>query len=483
MSRTLYEAVIGLEIHAQLLTRTKVFCPVAVDTGALPNLQVGVVSAGLPGALPVLNAEAVRLAVLAALALECEVPACAVFERKNYFYPDLPKGYQISQLSSPVGKNGYVDILGETSQQLRVRIDRIQIEEDAGKLSHVGAQTWIDLNRAGTGLIEIVSHPDLRTPQQAAAYMKAVYNALVFAKVCDGNLEKGNFRCDANVSVRRVGDDRLGTRTEIKNVNSFRFVEKAIDYEIARQISVVESGGRIVQETRGWDSGSSTTYTMRSKEDAQDYRYFPDPDLPPLVLAPGWVEELRSTMPPLPAQIMARLESEHALEGSLARTLGADPSLYRYFCELCDQSAVPSRLIATWICGDLKRELADRQMEVSDLPFALAKLAQLLKFVSQESISGQNAKKLLRELFENSEVDLAELIETRKWRQESDPMVIAQWLDAVWAAHPEIVANALAGKHKVLDFLSGQVMKLSAGRANPVVVATLLREKLGQSLP
>ncbi|HVJ64059.1 MAG TPA: Asp-tRNA(Asn)/Glu-tRNA(Gln) amidotransferase subunit GatB [Bdellovibrionota bacterium] len=479
MSQKLFEAVIGLEIHAQLMTKRKAFCEAGVDADALPNQRVGIVSAGLPGALPTLNREVVTLAAAAAIALNCRVASRTIFERKNYFYPDLPKGYQISQLAFPIGSDGYVDIYGEKSEKLRVGIDRIQIEEDAGKLSHTGAKTWVDLNRAGTPLVEIVSRPDIRTPAQAAAYMKTVYNALVFAKVCDGNLEKGNFRCDANVSVRRVGEEKLGTRTEIKNVNSFRFVEKAIDFEIARQIALIEAGGRVVQETRGWDAGTSTTYTMRVKEDAQDYRYFPDPDLPPVVLSEGWVKGVRDSMPPLPDQIVAELQQRYGLDVGLARTLGADPKYYQFFQSLLTADAgLPADLVAKWICGDLSHELKVYRKEVDELPFVAAQLATLLGLVHEQRVSAQNAKKLLRLLFDQPQVDLPAHLREKGLEQISDRAQLGAWIDEVLAAHAAAADQLRAGDLKIFDFLQGQVMKASRGRANPVLVSEILKEKL-----
>jgi aspartyl-tRNA(Asn)/glutamyl-tRNA(Gln) amidotransferase subunit B len=478
VSQKLFEAVIGLEIHAQLMTKSKAFCTSMVSTEALPNHAVGIVSAGLPGALPTLNREVVVLATAAAIALNCEVASRAVFERKNYFYADLPKGYQISQLSSPIGLQGHVDIYGEKNEKLRVGIDRIQIEEDAGKLSHSGSKTWVDLNRAGTPLVEIVSKPDMRTPSQAAAYMRSVYNALVFAKVCDGNLERGNFRCDANVSIRRVGETHLSTRTEIKNVNSFRFVEKAIDFEIARQIALVEAGGTVVQETRGWDSGTSTTYTMRVKEDSQDYRYFPDPDLPPVKLSEAWVEEVRKSLPPLPDQIIRELQTKYKLEQGLSRTIGADPKIYHFFKILVDQHKLSSELVAKWICGDLSHELKVNQKEIDDLPFSGEQFAKLLELVRDQVISGQNGKKLLRALFENPTISLKDYIEERKMTQISDPKALVAWIDAALMANEAATEQARAGDIKIIDYLQGQVMKLSHGRANPVLVSELLKEKL-----
>lgn len=478
MSQAIYEAVIGLEIHAQLMSQSKAFCTSAVQADALPNHCVGVVSAGMPGALPSLNDEVLRLAVVASLALNCHVAQKARFERKNYFYPDLPKGYQISQLASPISTRGFVDIYGEKSEKIRIHIDRIQIEEDAGKLTHSGSSTWIDLNRAGTALVEIVSKPDIRTPAQAAAYMRAVYNALVFSKVCDGNLEKGNFRCDANVSIRRVGDENLGTRTEIKNVNSFRFVEKAIDYEIARQISLVESGGKVVQETRGWDSGSATTYTMRVKEDAQDYRYFPDPDLPPIVLTEKWVEGIRRSMPPLPDKISEELQNEFSLEPSFARVLGSDPKIYEYFKKLISQKQVNLQTAARWICGDLLHALKFFQVEVSDLPFDSRQIVCLLNMLEAEKISAQNAKKLLFALFEEPKLDLNAYVHQKKWILISDPTQIHAWIDEVFVNHSKIVEEARSGNLKVVDFLQGQVMKISQGHANPILVSKILKEKL-----
>jgi aspartyl-tRNA(Asn)/glutamyl-tRNA(Gln) amidotransferase subunit B len=310
-----FEVVIGLEVHAQLLTRSKIFCTAPVANESEPNTSVGSVSAGLPGSLPVLNRHAVELAVRAGFACHCEINARSRFARKNYFYPDLPKGYQISQFDEPICGEGWLEVASDEAgtKTRRVRIQRIHMEEDAGQLFHVASSTLVNLNRAGTPLIEVVTHPDLRSPLEAKNYLKVLHSLLVHTGVTDGNLEQGNFRCDANVSIRKLGETKLGTRTEIKNVNSFRFVELALEYEIARQIAVVEGGGKVIQETRGWDAAANKTFTMRTKEDADDYRYFPDPDLPPLVLSPEWIERIRQELPELPDDKRRRLQAEMGL--------------------------------------------------------------------------------------------------------------------------------------------------------------------------
>lgn len=481
MSHSLYESVIGLEIHVQLKTKSKAFCFSAAETESKPNSHLGVVTAALPGALPVLNSEVVKLAAIASLALNCKISETAVFERKHYFYPDLPKGYQISQLAKPIGTEGFLEIEDTPLKKVKVNIDRIQIEEDAGKLMHLGSSSLVDLNRAGTALIEIVTKPDLRTPTQAAKFMKLVYDYLVFAKVCDGNLELGNFRCDANVSVRKPGQKEFGTRVEIKNLNSFRFLEKAIDYEIARQITVLDSGENVYQETRGWDSGTSTTFSMRKKEEAQDYRYFPDPDLPPLKLSKGWVAKIKQNMPMLPDQIEKKLLETYFVEPAFAKLIASDATVYDYFIKIVDTYSVLPSLCAKWICGDLAHELNVHDLTIHKIPFSKKSFSLLLSLVEHHKISAQNAKKILKKMFSEPLVDPEVYASENNLLQISDPSKINEWVCHVFDQNPKVVEDARQGDLKVLDYLSGQVMKLSQGKANPVLVSQVIKEKLKEN--
>jgi aspartyl-tRNA(Asn)/glutamyl-tRNA(Gln) amidotransferase subunit B len=472
-----FEAVIGLEVHAQLLTATKAFCFVANKFGESENTQVGPVSGGLPGALPVLNEKAVELAVRAGFALNCKINRNSVFSRKNYFYPDLPKGYQISQFDRPVCGEGFVDIRVEGQPSKRIGIQRIHMEEDAGKSMHLGSMSLVNLNRSGVPLVEIVSYPDIRTPHEASAYLRKLHAALMYADVCDGNLEEGNFRCDANVSVRPVGQKELGTRTELKNINSFRFVEKAIEYEIARQIAVIEGGGRIVQETRGWDSAVGKTFTMRSKEEAHDYRYFPEPDMPPLLISEEWIQKIRETMPELPEAKKQRFVSQHGLTDYDSEILTSLRPLADYF-EKCVSLGAPAKQAANWITTELLRELKETEGDIEKCPVSPEHLAGMLKMLESGVISGKIGKTVFHEMFKSGR-DAESIVKEKGLVQVSDTSAIEGWVDQVLSANPAQVQEFRSGKTKLMGFFVGEIMKLSRGKANPGMVTDLVTKKLG----
>lgn len=473
---TSYEAVIGLEVHAQLMTQTKAFCPVAVKFGVKENTQVGPVSGGLPGALPVLNDEAVKLAVRAGLALNCEINRKSVFSRKNYFYPDLPKGYQISQFDEPICGAGEIEVdLGE--QKKKIRIHHIHMEEDAGKSTHLAATSLVNLNRSGTPLIEIVSQPDMRSAAEAVAYLKKIHSILVFADICDGNLEEGNFRCDVNISVRPVGQKELGTRTELKNINSFRFVEKAIEFEMIRQIAVLSSGGRVIQETRGWDSAAGKSFSQRSKEEAHDYRYFPEPDLPPLVLGEDFIEEVRAEMPELPHAKRVRFESAYGLSPYDADQLTQAKDIAAFFEETVKAGGTP-KASANWILSELLREMKGIEgAAIASSPVSPTQLAALIALIEKGTISGKIAKTVFDEMFKTKK-DPAVIVQEKGLIQVLDEGAIQEWIQSVIAAHPDVVGEYKQGKEKVFAFLVGQVMKLSKGKASPAVVGEKLKEAL-----
>lgn len=471
-----YEAVMGLEVHAQLLTQTKAFCFVSNRFGESENSMVGPVSGGLPGALPVLNERAVELAVRAGLALNCTINRRSVFSRKNYFYPDLPKGYQISQFDEPVCGPGWVDIEPEGGTSRRIQIERIHMEEDAGKSTHLGSMSLVNLNRSGVPLVEIVSRPDLRSPTEAVAYLKKLHQILVYAGICDGNLEEGNFRCDVNVSVRPLGQKELGTRTELKNINSFRFVEKATEYEIARQIAVIEGGGRVTQETRGWDAAAAKTFTMRSKEEAHDYRYFPEPDLPPLLVSDELVERVRRAMPELPDAKRARFVSTHGLSEYDAGVLTSSRELSAYYEETVVAGANP-KLAANWITTELLRELKEVEGDLAKSPVKAKDLATLVGLVEKGSISGKIGKTVFGEMFRTGRPP-DEIIREKGLAQVSDSGAIEAWVDEAIRSFPSQAASLRGGEQKLMGFFVGEIMKSSKGQANPRMVTELLRKKL-----
>ncbi|NCN26667.1 Asp-tRNA(Asn)/Glu-tRNA(Gln) amidotransferase subunit GatB [bacterium] len=470
-----YEITIGLEIHAQLLTHSKAFCFAPSEFAATENTMVGPVSAGLPGALPVLNLRAVELAVRAGHCLNCTINSKSVFSRKNYFYPDLPKGYQISQFDLPLCSNGWIEIEFGQNQKKRINIERIHMEEDAGKSTHFGSNSLLNLNRSGVPLIEIVTKPEITSSEEAVAFMKKVHSILTFAKVSDGNMEEGNFRCDVNLSVKPVGEKILGTRTEIKNINSFRFAEKAIAYEASRQIALIQNGQRVIQETRGWDAALDKTFSQRSKEEAHDYRYFPDPDLPPLVLTPHFIEQIIKDTPELPEAKKNRLAAKYRLSEYDASLLTSSSEVANYFEECISQGA-PAKPAANWILGDLFSHLKLREeLSIERSPIAPKALAELISLIETKVISGKIAKTVFSEMFNSGET-ASRIVKAKRLSQVSDSSQIQNWVNEVLQKNPEVVTQFQQGQSKVFAFLVGQVMKLSQGKADPEQVSVLLKK-------
>jgi aspartyl-tRNA(Asn)/glutamyl-tRNA(Gln) amidotransferase subunit B len=476
-----WEAVIGLEIHAQLATKSKIFSGASTAFGAAPNTQACAVDLGLPGVLPVLNKEVVRMAAMFGLALDATVAERSVFARKNYFYPDLPKGYQISQYELPIVASGKVAIDLEDGQTKTVGVTRAHLEEDAGKSLHEDfhGMTGIDLNRAGTPLLEIVSEPDMRSAKEAVAYMKKIHSLVTYLGICDGNMQEGSFRCDANVSVRLQGQEELGTRTEIKNVNSFRFIERAINFEIERQMSVLESGGEVVQETRLYDSNKNETRSMRSKEEAMDYRYFPDPDLLPVEIDAEFIEEVRKTLPELPDDKHERFVYEYGLTPYEASVLTSSRELADYYEAVERASGGEAKLAANWVMVELVGALNRSGKELGDSPVNAEMLGGLIRRIGDETISGKIAKDVFEAMW-NGEGDADSIIETKGLTQITDTGAIEVLIDEVIAANPAQVEQFKAGKEKVLGFFVGQIMKATAGKANPGQVNQLLRKKLSE---
>ena len=482
-----WETVIGLEIHAQLLTRSKIFSGSATAYGAPPNTQANLVDLAYPGVLPVLNAEAVRMAVKFGLAINARVTRRSIFARKNYFYPDLPKGYQISQYELPIVSGGAVDILLEDGSVKRIDITRAHLEEDAGKSLHEGLAglTGVDLNRAGTPLIEIVSEPVMRSAKQAVAYLKKIHTLVRYLHICDGNMQEGSFRCDANVSVRSRGTEKLGTRAEIKNLTSFRFVEKAINYEVARQIELLEGGGQVVQETRLYDADRGETRSMRSKEEANDYRYFPDPDLLPVEIDQLYIDTVCASLPELPDQKAQRLRTDYDLSAYDAGVLTASAELADYYETVIEKAAadfpdvaLSPKLAANTVIGELSGLLNRDGVEISDSRIAPAALAELLARIADNTISGKIAKDVLEAMWDEGK-DADAIIEARGWRQITDESAIEAAIDAVIAANPSQLAQYRSGKDKLFGFFVGQAMKATQGKANPARLNELLKKKLG----
>ena len=475
-----FEPVIGLEIHAQLLTETKIFCGCSTAFGAPPNSHVCPVCLGLPGALPVLNQRAVEHAVRTAVALECTVQDASIFARKNYFYPDLPKGYQISQYEEPLATDGCVEYLDDGVAR-RVRIMRVHMEEDAGKSVHdgfpdSGRNTYLDFNRSGVPLVEIVTQPDLRSPAEASRFFQRLRGTLLAAGVNDGNMEEGSLRCDANVSVRPPGAEALGVKVEIKNLNSFRFLERALDYEIRRQSGVLESGGAVVQETRLWDVARGCTVSMRSKEEAHDYRYFPDPDLPPLVLDPDWVAAVRAAMPELPEARKRRFMAEYGLPERDAALLADDHELAAFFEETAAAAGNP-RSAANWIMGPLTHRMKTDGGRVGDVPVTPAALAALIRLIDSGTISNSVARDVFERMAGTGESPDA-IVEARGLSQIGDAAELETVVRQVLAENPAAVSRYRAGKTGTLGFLVGQAMRATKGQANPRMVNELLRSAL-----
>lgn len=474
-----WEVVIGLEVHAQLNTATKIFCGCPTAFGAEPNSHTCPVCLAMPGALPVLNAAAVDKAIALGLAIGAELNRHSIFARKNYFYPDLPKGYQISQYELPIVGKGTLTVQLADGVEKGVGVTRAHLEEDAGKSLHEAfiGQSGIDLNRAGTPLLEIVSEPDMRSPAEAVAYLKKLHALVRYLDICDGNMQEGSFRCDANISLRRPGA-AYGTRAEIKNLNSFRFLEKAIEYEIVRQRDILESGGQIVQETRLYDANRDETRSMRSKEEANDYRYFPDPDLLPLVLDESRIERIRDILPELPDAKRTRFMSQYALTAYDAGVLTAGRVLADYYEQVA--AGVDGKLAANWVMGDLLGALNKAGIEMEDCPVSAEKLRLLVQRITDQTISGKIAKEIFEEIFyRGGEVDA--IIDGRGLRQITDVAAIAAMVDAIVTANPQQAADFRAGKDKLLGFFVGQVMKASQGKANPDQVNAILLERLQKS--
>ncbi|MCR5220571.1 MAG: Asp-tRNA(Asn)/Glu-tRNA(Gln) amidotransferase subunit GatB [bacterium] len=474
-----YEAVIGLEVHTQLSTNTKIFCGCSTAFGAPPNTHTCPVCLGLPGALPVLNRTVVEYAIRLGLVTHCEIAPRSIFARKNYFYPDLPKGYQISQYELPICAHGHLEITTEDGGAKTIGITRIHMEEDAGKLIHPGhgaPHSLVDLNRACTPLLEIVSEPDMRSADEAVAYLRKLHQTVVYLGICDGNMEEGSFRCDANVSVRPVGQKEFGTRAELKNINSFRFVKQAIEYEIDRQIDLIESGGTVVQETRLFDSATGETRSMRGKEEAHDYRYFPDPDLVPVVIEDGWIEEIRATLPELPEAKIARFTEDLHLPRQDAEVLAAERALADYF-EACVAVHNNPKGCANWIMVEVIRALNEGGITIEQCPLPPERLAELVRRIDDNTISGKIAKTVFQEMWQSGQ-SADEIIAARGLRQVTDTGAIEKIVDDIIAANPGQVEQFRAGKEKLLGFFVGQIMKASKGKANPQAVNDILMKKL-----
>jgi len=472
-----WEVVIGLEVHAQLATKSKIFSGASTQFGAEPNTQACPIDLGMPGVLPVLNEEAVTMAIRFGLGTNAEITRRSVFARKNYFYPDLPKGYQISQLNLPTIGRGYIDIITD-NQLKRINITRAHLEEDAGKSLHEDFHglSGIDLNRAGTPLLEIVSEPEIRSAKEAVAYLKALHTLVRYLEICDGNMQEGSFRCDANVSVRPLGETKLGTRTELKNINSFRFVERAINYEVERQISVLENGGKITQETRLYDPNKNETRPMRSKEEANDYRYFPDPDLLPVIITDEQIEKIRRELPELPQQKKQRFIAQYHLTEYDATNLSTNKDMAEYYEKVVTASHEP-KLAVNWIMGELSAALNKANIEIEDSPISADSLGNLISRIADNTISGKIAKTIFEALW-NKEGNVDDIIESRGLKQVSDVGAIEKLIDEIIAANPEQVAAYRGGKDKLFGFFVGQAMKASGGKMNPQQLNDLLKKKL-----
>ena len=473
-----YEVVIGLEVHTQLLTNTKIFCSCSAEFGEETNRDTCPVCLGMPGTLPVLNKKVVDYSIKAALATHCRINKYSRFARKNYFYPDLPKGYQISQYALPIAEHGHLEVELSSGEKKRIGITRIHMEEDAGKSIHDASPdgTLVNFNRTGVPLMEIVSEPDMRSAEEAVEYLKKLRNIVVYLGVCDGNMEEGSFRCDANISLRPVGQKELGTRAELKNMNSFRFVQKAIEYEILRQENVLKGGGEIVQETRLWDSNKGVTLSMRGKEEAHDYRYFPDPDLLPLIVDEKWIEDERGKLPELPDAKRARFMSDFDLPDYDAGVLTADKAIADYF-ERCVGFGAEAKKVSNWIMGELMKHLNEEGCEINECKIIPENLSALLGLIDKNVISGKIAKTVFEEMYKTGKKPEV-IIKEKGLEQVTDTGAIEALVDEALAVNPDQVEEFKGGKEKVLGFFVGQVMKASKGKANPGMVNQLIREKL-----
>ncbi len=475
-----YEPVIGLEVHAQLLTQSKIFCSCSTRFGEEPNTLTCPVCTGSPGSLPVLNKKVVEYTLRAALATHCRIASYSLFARKNYFYPDLPKGYQISQYELPLTVAGYIDIQID-SQKKRIGIIRIHMEEDAGKLLHdlsteSGARSYVDFNRTGVPLVEIVSAPDIRTPEEAASYLRKLRAILMFLDICDGNMEEGSFRCDANISLRPKGREALGVKTELKNMNSFRNVQRALDFEIRRQTALLDQGEKIVQETRLWDAAKGVTSSMRGKEEAHDYRYFPDPDLVPLVIDSQWIEEIRASLPELPESKKERFIREYGIPEYDAEVLTTSKPLANYY-EVCLRHYPKPKIVSNWIMSELLRELKKDEREIEECPVPALHLSELLKLIAEGTISGKIAKSVFEEMYRSGK-RAEEIVLAEGWVQVSDAAELEKIVEQVLATNSKEVEAYRKGKEKLFGFFVGQVMKATQGKANPQMVNEILKKKL-----
>ncbi|PIT99625.1 MAG: Asp-tRNA(Asn)/Glu-tRNA(Gln) amidotransferase GatCAB subunit B [Bdellovibrionales bacterium CG10_big_fil_rev_8_21_14_0_10_45_34] len=470
-----FEAVIGLEIHAQLLTHSKMFCGCSTEFGKGDNANTCPTCLGMPGALPVLNKKALEFSALIGLGLNCEVRKESVFARKNYFYPDLPKGYQISQFDKPLCENGHLEYLSDGTKK-RVRIERAHMEEDAGKSTHHGTYSVVNYNRSSVPLLEIVSGPDMRGPLEAADYARAVRAILVYLDVCDGNLEEGSMRCDCNVSVRRSGEQKLGTKVEIKNINSFRFIEKALQFEIERQVDAVQSGEKIVQETRLYDPDKNRTFTMRTKEEAHDYRYFPEPDLLPVVIDEAFMNEVRAKLPELPLQKAYRFQKEYEIPEYDAFVLTQSRELADYF-ELVARSTENPKISSNWVMVELLAKLNEQKMGITRSPVPASALAGLINLMQKGVISGRTAKDVFAEMFETG-ASAEQIIKEKGLAQISGNDEIKKVIQEVFVNSPNQLAQYRSGKDKLFGYFVGQVMKATSGQANPEVTNELLKEML-----
>ena len=472
-----YEAIIGLEVHAQLLTKSKIFCSCSTEFGAPPDTQTCPICLGMPGVLPVLNRKVVEYTVKMALATHCDIASFCVFARKNYFYPDLPKGYQISQYELPIAKNGYITIQVD-GQTKRIGIVRIHMEEDAGKLIHDDHRpiSYVDFNRTGVPLIEIVGEPDIRSPHEASAYLKKLRDILRYLEICDGDMEKGSFRCDANISLRRRGSSIFGTKTELKNMNSFKHVQRALEYEIKRQTDILEEGGEVIQETRLWDVHQGITVSMRGKEEAHDYRYFPDPDLVPIAVDPEWIGNIKNTLPELPDAKGERFITEYGIPEYDAGVVTSSKSLANYF-EAAVQEFPQPKVVSNWIMAELMRELKKDERDIAECPVTPTHLANMLKMIEDGTISGKIAKTVFEEMYRTGK-DAEAIVKEKGLIQVTDEGIIQRYIEDVINENPEQVEAYKHGKEKLFGFFIGKVMKKSKGKANPKLVNEILKKRL-----